>query len=254
MDMKLLENTIEAIVFASGTSIKKELIFNALEDVSNKKIEQAIQNLKKRYDELDSGISFLTIKDKLRFSSNPKYSELASTILTPLKEKELTKVLLEVLAIIAYSQPITRMEIDDIRGVSSDYALSVLLRVGLIEVVGKKDTIGKPSLYGTTDEFLNKFSLNSLDDLPDYNEILIKLNQFQDPLLRGDSLYKEYDVKNEENEKNKLTPEEIRKKREIDSQIKKEQLESIDDKISEISSFIDKTLLSNIDNIEKEDN
>lgn len=108
--------------------------------------------------------------------SNPKYGDTVADVLTPLREKELSKTLLEVLATIAYKQPITRLEVDEMRSnVNSEYALSGLLKAGLIEAVGRKETVGRPLLYGTTDEFLKKFQLSSLEDLPDYDEVLEKL-------------------------------------------------------------------------------
>ena len=86
------------------------------------------------------------------------------------------------LATIAYKQPITRLEIDDMRGgTSSEYAITGLLKAGLIEAVGRKDTVGRPLLYGTTDEFLKKFQLENIDDLPDYDEVLEKLRLISAP-------------------------------------------------------------------------
>ena len=114
---------------------------------------------------------------KLQFMSNPKYGETVADVLTPLREKELTKNLLEVLATVAYKQPVTRVEIDQMRGnkSSAEYALTGLLKAGLIEAVGRKDTVGRPLLYGTTDEFLKKFGISSIEELPDYDEVLENL-------------------------------------------------------------------------------
>jgi len=111
----------------------------------------------------------------LQFCSNKDYAEIIETALNPIKEKELSKTMMEVAAIIAYKQPVTRLEIEEIRGVSSDYALGTLSMHNMIEVVGRKDTIGKPLLYGTTDNFLKRFQLNSLSELPDYDELLSRI-------------------------------------------------------------------------------
>jgi len=85
--------------------------------------------------------------------------------------------LLEVLAIIAYKQPITRIEIEKIKATSADYAIGLLLKVNLIEVVGRKDAVGRPVLYGTTDEFLKKFQLSEISELPDYQAVLERLEE-----------------------------------------------------------------------------
>jgi len=79
------------------------------------------------------------------------------------------------MAIVAYKQPITRLEIDEIRGVGSDYAIQILLQSNLIEVTGRKDTVGKPLLFGTTDQFLKRFELENIDNLPSYEELLEKI-------------------------------------------------------------------------------
>ena len=83
--------------------------------------------------------------------------------------------MLETVAIIAYKQPVSRLDLEEIRGASSEYAIQKLLEINLIEVVGHKDAIGKPALFGTTDEFLKRFELSSLDDLPDYDTIVGKI-------------------------------------------------------------------------------
>ena len=97
-------------------------------------------------------------------------------MLNPIKEKMLTKIVLEVCGIIAYKQPITRLEIENIRGgANCDYAINTLLDNNLIEVVGRKDAVGKPLLFGTTDTFLKKFNISSLKDLPDYEQLLERI-------------------------------------------------------------------------------
>jgi len=109
--------------------------------------------------------------------SNKEYAEQISIVLNPIRERMLTKVVLEVCGIIAYKQPITRTEIELIRGgASSDYAINMLLENNLIEVVGRKDAVGKPLLFGTTDNFLKKFNISSLNELPDYDQLLERIN------------------------------------------------------------------------------
>lgn len=180
MDNKNKE-TVEAIIFASGSPISKSDILEKLTDLSTSKLNEIIKDLQKKYSG-DSGVLLKEFNGKVQFMSNPAYGEVVADILTPLKEKELSKTLLEVLSTIAYKQPITRVEIDDMRGgTSSEYAITALLKAGLIEAVGRKDSVGHPILYGTTDEFLKKFQIEDLSSLPDYTEVYEQLKIINGP-------------------------------------------------------------------------
>ncbi len=173
--MENIENVVEGIIFASGSAIQKSDIVEKVPELTSQKLNSIIKSLQKRYGG-DNGIVLAEFNGKVQFMSNPKYGDTIADVLTPLKEKELTKTLLEVLSTIAYKQPITRLEIDEMRGnTNSEYALSGLLKAGLIEAVGRKETVGRPLLYGTTDEFLKKFQIETVADLPDYDEVLEKL-------------------------------------------------------------------------------
>ena len=116
-------------------------------------------------------------------------------VLNPIREKELTKAMLETLSIIAYKQPITRLEIEEIRGVDCTYAVQTLSKMNMIEVVGKKDAVGKPLLFGTTDEFLKRFSLSDLSDLPSFESLTDRIQTIATP--GGDSQL--FDMKSNEN-------------------------------------------------------
>ena len=140
----------------------------------------------------DSGIVLLEFNDKLQLSSNANYAETVSLVLNPIRERNLSKATLETIAIIAYKQPITRLEIEEIRGVSCDYAISILLEHNLIEVVGRKDAVGRPILFGTTDEFLKRFNLKSIDELPDYKTLLDQIEIMH--ARPSDALYNEFSV------------------------------------------------------------
>lgn len=196
--MENLKQNIEAILFTAGNAIKVEEILSKLPDVTKSEFDEAVSELKRKYSG-DSGILLLSFNGKLQFSSNQLYGDLVADVLLPLKEKELTKTLLEVLAIVAYKQPITRLEIDDIRGVGSEYAIQTLSRLNLITVIGRKESVGRPSLYATTDEFLKRFELENINDLPDYEELLEKIRIIEgtDKLATGSSLYKEVNISTE---------------------------------------------------------
>ncbi len=180
-----LTNTIEALVFASGEPVPVKYIVEKL-NVSLKDVNLSIDELKAKYDE-DSGIQLLTFNGKLQFASNPKYKEAVASVITPIVEKEFTKTILECAALIAYKQPVTRGELEDIRQVSCDYAIHTLLELKMIEPCGRKDTIGKPILYCTTDNFLKRFKLNSIDDLPDYDELMAQIAEMNNTYLSDSS-------------------------------------------------------------------
>ena len=186
-NLEKLTNIIESILFISGTQVAISDISEKL-DVADKDIISCVKKLQEKYSG-DAGIHLLMFNKKLQFCSNPVYSEEVSSVLNPIKERELSKSMLEVAAIIAYKQPVTRIDLEEIRG-NSEYAVQKLLELGVIEPVGRKDAVGKPVLFGTTDKFLKRFQISSLDELPDYEELLNKIQ-----LVRGnhdddDYLYK----------------------------------------------------------------
>lgn len=168
-----MTNIIEAILFASGDAVPIDLLKEKL-NITKREADEAIRKLEKKYTG-DNGIHLLHFNHKLQFATNPEYKESVSAVLTPIREKEFTKTILECSAIIAYKQPITRTELENIRGISSDYAITTLLSLDMIEPCGRKDTPGKPVLYATTDNFLKRFKLKSLSELPDYEELMRRI-------------------------------------------------------------------------------
>ena len=187
--MENLENVIESVVFVAGEPVLiSDLCFKF--DVKPKQIEKAVEKLNQKYDE-NSGIKLLCFNNKLQFASNPKYVDQVSAILNPIRQRNLTKATLETIAIIAYKQPVTRLEIEEIRGVNCDYAINILLEHKLIEIVGRKEAVGKPALFGTTDEFLKRFNISSVSDLPDYNELLANIQKIRETY--SDSLFNRFD-------------------------------------------------------------
>lgn len=187
--MENLTNIIEAIIFASGNAVPLSLVAEKL-NVTKKDIDKSIEELKEKYSD-EGGQILLLFNGKAQFSTNPLFKDSVSAVLNQIKEKELTKAILECAAIIAYKQPITRTELEAIRGVSSDYAIRTLLELQMIEPVGRKDAVGKPVLYGTTDTFLKRFKLNSLSDLPDYDVLMesLKLSDDEESYLYAKDEY-----------------------------------------------------------------
>ena len=182
--MDKLDKIIESILFVAGDGVEYFDISDKL-GVSVEEVEEAIEKLKSEHEKNESGIQIITYNKKAQLCSNSEYAEQVAEVLNPIKEKALTKAVLETAAIIAYKQPITRLEIEQVRGVNSDYAINNLIENKLIEVVGRKDAIGKPLLFGTTDEFLKRFTLNSLEDLPDYDELIERIQVIKTPQNAG---------------------------------------------------------------------
>lgn len=170
-----LANIIESIVFVAGNAISAKDIAERLE-VTESDILKEAKKLQEKYDG-SSGINLLIFNKKLQFCSNPIYAESVASVLNPIRERELSRSMMEVAAIIAYKQPVTRLDLEQIRGVDSEYAIQNLLKLGVIEVVGRKDAIGRPVLFGTTDVFLKRFQIASLDDLPDYDQVLAEIQR-----------------------------------------------------------------------------
>ena len=210
-----LDEIIMSILFVAGQGVEIDDIASKL-NVSGDRVKSAVDSLKKKYVS-PCGINIIAYKNKIQLSSNPEYSDFIADVLNPIKEKALTKAALETMAIIAYKQPITKLEIESIRGVSSDYAIQVLLGHNLIEVVGRKDVVGKPLLFGTTEDFLKRFDLSALDDLPNYETLLERI-QILNVGNTTESMYSEYD---------------------IDDNIDEEEASDVDSQIQQIKDEID---------------
>ena len=219
--MNNLTNIIEGIIFASGEPVPVKFIVEKL-GVTLKDVNKCVDELKVKFGE-ESGIQLLTFNGKLQFASNPKYKDDISRVLVPVKVKELTKTILECAAIIAYKQPITKPELEDIRQVNCDYAVSSLLDLKMIVACGRKDAVGKPIMYATTDEFLKRFKLNSIDELPDYDDLMQQIAELNNTILTEDDdgsnyLYKkdEYVEEDAPKEEKKPVIEEVKKQPKVD--------------------------------------
>ncbi len=186
-NLEKLTSIIESILFVSGTQVAITDIAEKLE-ITNQDVLKVAEILKEKYSK-NSGIQLLVFNKKLQFCSNPENADSVSAVLNPIKEKELSKSMLEVAAIIAYKQPVTRIDLEEIRG-NSEYAVQKLLELGVIEPVGRKDAVGKPVLFGTTDKFLKRFQIESLDQLPDYDDLINKINIINGGKADDDYLYK----------------------------------------------------------------
>jgi segregation and condensation protein B len=186
---------VEAIIFASEEPVSIENLHNNLNTLSivelnlhtshpvETEFEIGISNTPESYllqiiklinedlDKNDRPYRIVEVAEGYTFATNEKYGRIVSLLPAFRNKKKLTKSQLETLSIIAYNQPITKSEIEKVRGVNSSEVVNSLLEKNLITILGRKNTLGKPLLYGTTKEFLKLFGLNNLDDLPKLNEI-----------------------------------------------------------------------------------
>lgn len=189
MDIEILDDVLESLLFVSGDSLKVSDICELLE-VQKSEVNAAVKRLQKRFGG-KSGIHLISFNGQLQLASNPDYADIIGCVLNPIKEKALSTPAMETLSIIAYRQPVTRLDVEHIRGVNCDYALQALLKNNLIEIVGRKDTIGKPLLFGTTDAFLKRFAIEDVKDLPDRDSLLDKIKEIEEtsPEPEAETLY-----------------------------------------------------------------
>lgn len=162
---KNYEAAIEAILFTMGDSVPVEKIAAVLE-LGVEHTKGIIARMMERYESEDRGIRIIELEDSVQLCTKPEYYEDVIRVAKQPKKHVMTEVLLETLAIIAYKQPVTRLEIEKIRGVKSDHAVNKLLEYNLITELGRLDAPGRPLLFGTTEEFLRCFGVQSVDDLP----------------------------------------------------------------------------------------
>ncbi|MFU0828004.1 MAG: Segregation and condensation protein B [Lachnoclostridium sp.] len=168
MEIKKLEAAIEAILFTMGEAVELDRIAAALGHDENT-IRKIIRNMMDRYEAEDRGIQIIELDNAYQMCTKAEMYEAIVKIAHVPKKQVLTDVLLETLSIIAYKQPITKQEIEAIRGVKSDHAVNKLIEYNLVCEVGRMDAPGRPILFGTTEEFLRCFGIHSLDDLPSVN-------------------------------------------------------------------------------------
>ena len=160
-----LDAALEAILFFAGDAVEIEELAKTLQCTAQE-VQEAADLLEALYRTQNRGIKLMRFDNSLQLSTQGKYLPYIENLLSPVRKKSLSQAALETLSVVAYKQPVTRLEIEQIRGVHCEYVLSILLRMDLIAQVGHKDVIGRPVLYGTTQNFLRHFGLSDLSDLP----------------------------------------------------------------------------------------
>ena len=166
MNIERIEAAIEAILFTMGESVEVEKIAAAIEHDEDTTVK-IIHNMMDKYEESDRGIKIIELENAFQMCTKQEFYE-------QLIKDTLTDVLLETLSIVAYKQPITKMEIEKIRGVSCEHAMNKLVEYGLIKELGRLDAPGRPMLFGTTEQFLRSFGVQSIDELPVISDDLVE--------------------------------------------------------------------------------
>lgn len=164
-DEKEQEAVIEAVLFTMGKAVELEKLALAIGQ-DQETARQAVERLKERYEKDKRGMEIVQLEDSYQMCTRTGFYENLIRVAAAPKKQVLTEVMLETLSIIAYKQPVTKLEIEKIRGVKSDHAVNKLVEYGLVEETGRLDAPGRPLLFGTTEEFLRRFSVHSLDELP----------------------------------------------------------------------------------------
>ncbi len=165
-----LAGRIEAILFVSGEAVSIPDLAKALQ-TNEEKLKKCLDQISDEYNYRQRGFLLKRFGNKVQLATRPLYAEDVVRLLQPVQQQNLGQAAMETLAVVAYKQPVTRAEVEQIRGVKCDYSLQSLINKGLIQENGRKDTIGRPILYGTTDAFLSHFGIRGLEDLPPLPEI-----------------------------------------------------------------------------------
>ena len=165
MNQKQIRAAVEAMLFASGDPVAADKLAQAVQ-LPQASVETALEELRECYAREDSGLCLLHLNTRWQLAAKTQWAGCVRRLLDSRRSVPLGQAALETLAVVAYRQPVTRMEIEQIRGVQCDRAVATLLHHGLIAEVGRKESIGRPILYGTTGKFLQHFALTSLEALP----------------------------------------------------------------------------------------
>ena len=160
-----LSGRIEAILFVAGEPVRIEDLAKAL-NVTVRAVENEITKLRDEYDFHQRGFTLKRFGHQVQLATRALYATDVVHLLQPVQKQSLTQAAMETLAVVAYKQPVTRAEVEQVRGVKCDFSIQSLVNKELIMEVGRKDTLGRPILYGTTENFLSHFGLTTLEDLP----------------------------------------------------------------------------------------
>lgn len=170
MERQKAEAVLEAILFTMGEAVEINRLASVLE-TDEKEVKELLAGMQERYEEENRGISLMWLEESVQLTTKAEHYEYLIKIAKTPRKMVLTDTVMETLSIIAYKQPVTRLEIERIRGVSCDHAINKLLEYDLITELGRLDAPGRPLLFGTTEQFLRCFGVRSLDELPELSTV-----------------------------------------------------------------------------------
>lgn len=173
MDRKKAEAVIEAVLFTMGESVEIKRLAEVIEE-EEAVTREILSAMKERYEQEDRGISIMELEESVQLCTKAELYEYLIKIARTPRKYVLTDTVLETLSIIAYKQPVTRLEVEQIRGVSCDHAINKLIEFNLITELGRLDAPGRPLLFGTTEQFLRSFGVKSLEELPELNTLQVE--------------------------------------------------------------------------------
>ena len=173
MEDQKAESILEAILFTMGEAVEVSRLAEVLEK-KEKEVRKLLNHMQDRYQQENRGIALTWLEDSVQLCTKAEMYEYLIKIAKTPRKMTLTETVLETLAIVAYKQPVTRVEIERIRGVSCDHAINKLLEYDLICELGRLDAPGRPLLFGTTEQFLRCFGVTSIDDLPEINPVQVE--------------------------------------------------------------------------------
>lgn len=181
-----LDTHIESLIFVAQQPVKREDIRYNLENalqvtIDDTSVDEALSRLQEKYWDDNFAIEIVEVAEGFQFVTKGAYHHVVGSYLKQLTKRRLSKVALETLAIIAYRQPVSRSELEQIRGVNADYAIDKLLEKELIEIAGRSTGPGKPLLYATSGKFMDYFGLRSIEDLPQLKEFQVPVEEIGEP-------------------------------------------------------------------------
>lgn len=185
MNNKTIKSAFESMMYVWGEPLNAKQAGDVL-GIEEAEALQLFRELKDEYDQEGRGLEIREINGAFQFVTREKNAEYIERLCTPVKSKRLSQSALEVLAIVAYKQPVTKGEIEAIRGIKCDRVMEGLVAKGIVEPVGRSQAIGRPILYGTTDLFLKNFGFSSLKDLPEIEDIEFAISTDEDEVHEAD--------------------------------------------------------------------
>ncbi|MDP2891734.1 MAG: SMC-Scp complex subunit ScpB [Bacillota bacterium] len=165
MEDDKIKGIIEAILYVAGEPLSIPRIAETLQ-CPEREMRRIVREMETAYGSDGRGLIITRLGDRIQFGTKKEYAPYVEALLMPVQAQTLSQTVLETLSIIAYSQPVTRAEVEAVRGVKCDYSINILLQRNLIREVGRKETVGKPILFGTTEEFMRHFGIRSIKELP----------------------------------------------------------------------------------------